>query len=177
MGRTSVTVVMCATTCALTLALAACGSLSPKLDQATIERGVERDARAQFAGTGAVVGAAHCPANRAQRKGDSFDCHVTIDHQDAVYRVHQTDGHGTVQPTFASQFLLFSTIDDQVLAELRRQGLTDSRVACGYAHVWIVTPPVTRDCVVTLTDHSTHNAHVSIAADGGVDKVVVAGLA
>ena len=75
-----------------------------------------------------------------------------------------------------TNFLLFSTINDQTLADLRGQGLDNATVACGYAHVWFVKPPATRDCVVTLPDHSSHTAHVSIAADGGVASVVVAGL-
>ncbi|HEY1741030.1 MAG TPA: hypothetical protein VGI86_20110 [Acidimicrobiia bacterium] len=157
-------------------ALGACGSLQPKLDGKTIATGVERDAKANFAGTGAIIGTATCPAGREQRKGDRFDCHITIDHQAAVYSVLQTDGHGTVSPTLASRFVLFTTLDDQTLAVLRQDGLPDAKVACGYAHVWIVNPPATRDCVVTLADHSTHTARVSIASDGGVNNVSVAGL-
>ena len=157
-------------------ALGACGSFEPKLDGKTIARGVERDAKINFEGTGAIIGTATCPAGREQRKGDRFDCHITIDHQDAVYSVLQTDGHGTVTPTLASHFVLFTQLDDQTLSVLRQDGLPDAQVACGYAHVWIVNPPASRDCIVTLADHSTHTARVSIAADGGVDNVSVPGL-
>jgi hypothetical protein len=173
MGRSCATV---AVVCGIALGLGACNSLQPKLDGKTIERAIVLDAHDQFAGTNAVVGAAHCPRNRIQRKGDHFDCHVTIDEQDVVYVVQQTDGHGTVRPSLETKYLLFSTINDQVLSSLRGQGLDDATVACGYAHVWFVTPPIKRDCVVKLSDHSTHTAHVSIAADGGVDSVTVAGL-
>jgi hypothetical protein len=173
MGRVSV---MVAFAVVVAVAFGACSSLEPRLDRATVERGVEQSARSEFADVQAVVGKARCPSNRLQRKGDHFECHITIDRQDVVYVVRQLDSHGTVQPTLQSHYLLFSAIDDQALAALRDQGLDRATVACGYAHVWFVSPPVTRDCVVTLSDHTTRTAHVSLAADSGVENVVVAGL-
>ena len=138
--------------------------------------GIEQSARTRFASVNAVVGAAHCPRGRVQRQGDHFTCHVTVDHQDVVYTVRQTTGHGDVTFELATPFLLFTTIDDQVLAALREQGVDDATVACGYAHVWFVKPPARRDCVVALHDHTSRTAHVSIAADGGVDGVRIDGL-
>jgi hypothetical protein len=158
------------------LTLCACSSFQPKLDRATIERGIEQDARTEFASTGAAIGKARCPTDRVQKKGDRFNCHMTIDGQDAVYVVEQTDGHGTVHPSLTSHYLLFATINAQTLADLRNQGLDQAKVACGYTHVWFVTPPISRDCVVTLPDHTDHTARVTLSADGGVSDVVVEGL-
>jgi hypothetical protein len=156
--------------------LGACNSLQPKLDALTIQRAIEEDARTQYSDVHALVGKARCPANRGQKQGDEFKCHVTIDGQDAVYVVRQTDGHGTVRPTLTSHYLLFSTLNDQTLADLRGQGLDDVTVACGFARVWFVVPPAKRDCIVTLPDHTQRTAHVSIAADGGVDSATIPGL-
>src|SRR3954462_12730808 len=171
MGRVSVLIAV-----SLAVVVGACSSLQPKLDGPTIERAIEQDARSQFSDVHAIVGRASCPAQRVQRQGDQFNCHITIDGQKVTYVVRQTDGHGTVRPTLTTHYLLFSTLDDQTLADLRGQGLDDVTVACGYAHVWFVAPPVKRDCVVTLPDHTQHTAHVSVAADGGVDNVTVDGL-
>lgn len=157
-------------------AAAGCSSLEPKLDANKIASAIQTSARSQFAGYHALVGAAHCPAGRVQKKGADFDCTVTIDHQKATYVVHQVDGHGTVQPSLQSSYLLFTTINNQTLDDLRSQGLDDVTVACGFAHVWFVKPPVNRTCIITLPDHTTRTAKVSIAADGGVDSVTVAGL-
>ncbi len=176
MGRVRVLVAAAIAIVLGALAGAGCSSLQPKIDGAAIERAIEQSARDRFSAMHAVVGSAHCPRGRVQHKGDHFTCHVTVDHQDVVYDVRQTSGHGDITFDLASPFLLFSTIDDQTLEALRQQGLDDATVACGYAHIWFVNPPVKRDCVVTLPDHTTHTAHVSIAADGGVAGVNVDGL-
>ena len=80
MGRVGIVI---AVACAF--ALGGCNSLEPKLDGPKIARAIQQSARNQFGDVHALVGPARCPADRLQRKHDHFDCHVTIDGQDAVY--------------------------------------------------------------------------------------------
>src|SRR3954454_18372184 len=112
MGRTGVAIAMLFAA----TSLCACDAIGPKLNSATIERAIEQDAHTQFADAHAIVGKASCPANREQKQGDQFKCHVKIDGQTATYVVPQPDGHGPVRPTLRSRYLLFSTINDQTLA-------------------------------------------------------------
>ncbi len=155
------------------VAFAACSSLEPRLDGTKIARAITQSARTQFASAHATIGAARCPADRAQRKGDRFDCHVTIDGQEVRYTVVQIDGHGTVRPTLAAHYVLLAPITDQTRADLRSQGLDDVEVACGRANVWFVQPPAKLQCKITLPNQTTRAVLVSLAADGGVASVLV----
>jgi len=121
------------------------------LDEAKAESTIRDDLAKQL---GASVASVDCPADRAVKAGDVFECTAkTQDGQDLAVQVTQEDDQGNIEWELTTELL---NVDDllSVLGEwLPQQGVTPKAIDCPKARV--LKAADTFDCTVTADDGRT----------------------
>ncbi len=143
--------------------LGGCSGLTPKLDMAKIERGVAKAAKRQF--PRASVSAGKCPAHRSTRKGDHFECTVSIEQQTTRYLVTQTDGHASVHISLMDQFVLSRELEPYIRDQLRGDD-RGAQVGCGPQFVYILNQARMLSCSVVFANGTSAGAAVAVSASG-----------
>lgn len=145
---------------ATALLLAGCTAV---LDEAEAESSIRDELAKQL---GAPIASVDCPADRAVKTGDVFDCTAkTEDGQDLAITVTQTDDQGNLEWDLTSEMLNMDGLEPALREWLSGQGVEAQSIECPKARV--IKAGDVFDCTVTAADGTTLTIEVTQSDEQG----------
>jgi hypothetical protein len=142
----------------LTLGLAACCGGASKLDHAK----VEKDITTELAKKDVVMRSVDCPAARALKSGDTFDCTgVDEDGEKLTFHVNQSDASGSFSWKLDGMIINKRKVGDSIEAKLHKS----ADVTCPEKAV-ILKPGQSFNCDVAI-EGKTHKVQITLTDSTG----------